>query len=108
MVTDVETGARTESVRLKLSPEMVARLGRLAGSHGMPASTIAAYGLAAWVNQQENALKLSRLAAVEMARALQGSLVDADKALGSAMPEIVASMTRAMSAAGGGEAAPTK
>lgn len=45
--------ARTDSVRIKLAPAMVERLERMALDFGMPVSTMGAFAIASWINQQE-------------------------------------------------------
>jgi hypothetical protein len=70
--------ARTDSVRLKLSPDMVARLERLAEAYGMPLSTLGAFALAEWVVGKESSVRLAREAVMGIGAALGG---DAQKAL---------------------------
>lgn len=45
--------ARTEGLRVKLSPDMMSRLEIIADSFGMPTSTLAAYAIAEFVNRTE-------------------------------------------------------
>lgn len=87
--------ARTDSIRLKLSPDMVARLEKLAVAHGMPVSTVAAFGLSDWICKQEQSVSLSRMAAMEIARQSVGMMGDMEKQLEKALPSMIAAMQQA-------------
>jgi len=78
--------ARTDSVRLKLSPDMVSRLERLAEAYGMPLSTLGAFALAEWVVGKENNVRLARDAVMGISAVIGG---DAQRAIAelSASPE---------------------
>lgn len=101
-----QTVVRTDSVRLKLSADMVARLDRIALAHGMPASTVAAYGLASWINQQEANAQLAHQAAMEIARSLNEHIGEIGPVLERALPGIVASVSHALPQSEGGGHAP--
>lgn len=89
--------ARTDSIRLKLSPDMVARLEKLSVAHGMPLSTVAAFGLSDWICKQEQNASLARMAAMEIARQSVGMMGDMTNQLEKAMPAMLAAMQQAAS-----------
>lgn len=66
--------ARTDSVRLKLSPDMVARLSRLAEAYGMPLSTLGALALGEWVVSKESNGRLARDAVMAIGAQLGGEI----------------------------------
>lgn len=59
---------RTGDVRIKLAPEMLARLEAMATAYGMPGATFAAFAIADFINRQDNNNKLSRMAVMDVAR----------------------------------------
>lgn len=87
--------ARTDSIRLKLAPDMVARLERLSVAHGMPLSTVAAFGLSDWICKQEQNASLARMAALEIARQSVSMMGDLGEQLEKAMPAMLAAMQQA-------------
>jgi hypothetical protein len=87
--------ARTDSIRLKLSPDMVARLEKLSVAHGMPISTVAAFGLSDWICTQERNASLARMAAMEIARQSAGMMEGMGEHLEKALPAIIAAMQQA-------------
>lgn len=84
--------ARTDSVRLKLSPDMVARLERLAEAYGMPLSTLGAFALAEWVVGKENNVRLTREAVMGVGALLGGQAQQAlaEMALSPQLEQFVA------------------
>lgn len=68
---------RTGDVRIKLSPEMLARLEAMATAYGMPSATFAAFAIADYINRQDNQAKLGRMATLETVRRL--GFDDSDK-----------------------------
>lgn len=56
---DVEK-PRTDVVRVRLAPEMFARLGEIASRYCLPPSTMAAFAVAKFVQNEENNLVLSQ------------------------------------------------
>lgn len=87
--------ARTDSIRLKLSPDMVARLEKLSIAHGMPLSTVAAFGLSDWICKQEQQASLARMAAMEIARQSVGMMGEMGEQLEKALPAMLASLQQA-------------
>ena len=84
---------RTGDVRIKLAPEMLARLEAMAADFGMPGATFAAFAIADYINRQDNQLKLARMAVMDVSRsagvdpdmiqrAIQAALPGVAKALG--------------------------
>jgi hypothetical protein len=61
---------RTDSVRIKLSPDMLSRLEAQSESFGMPIATVCAFAVADWILRRENEKSLLRMASLEMARFL--------------------------------------
>lgn len=86
---------RTDSVKIKLAPDILGRLEEQARSYGMPPSTLCAFAVADWLQRQENNAKLARMAVMDatrnafpdeevMGRALEAALPAIAKALGQA------------------------
>lgn len=102
--------ARTDSVRLKLAPDMVARLERLAEAYGMPLSTLGAFALAEWVVGKENNVRLTREAVMGVGAVIGG---EAQKALAelAASPQleqfIALAGSQVASQIGSGDASPS-
>lgn len=63
----VSENRRTDSVRVRLSDDMMARLERVSLGYGMPVSTVAAFAISDFVQQKENTLNLSRDAITKVA-----------------------------------------
>lgn len=59
MITNPEN-RRTDSIRVRLSSEMIERVQRMADSYGMPPATLCAFAVAEWVAGKENNLRLAR------------------------------------------------
>lgn len=59
---------RTGDLRVKLAPDMLARLEAMATAYGMPGATFAAFAIADFINRQDNNQKLTRMAVLDMAR----------------------------------------
>jgi len=68
------TTRRTDNVRVKLAPDMMERLERMAGNYGMPTATLCAFAIAEWVNGKENNLAMSRMAVMDMGRKMGGQV----------------------------------
>lgn len=66
---------REDKVAVMFSAEMKARLDKLAEAFGMPPSTLCAFAVASWVQQQENNVSMARMAVMQMARQV-GEKVD--------------------------------
>lgn len=62
------TTRRTDSVRVKLAPDMLARLEVQAKAFGMPVATVCAFAVADWIQRQENNLAMARMATMEISR----------------------------------------
>lgn len=59
---------RTDSIRVRLSPDMMERFDVLAKAYGMPPATLAAFAIAGFVQAQENNAKMTRMAVLDMVR----------------------------------------
>jgi hypothetical protein len=68
------TVRRTDSVRVKLSPDMLERVERMANNYGMPTATLCAFAVAEWVGQKENGIAMSRMAVMDIGRKIGGVL----------------------------------
>lgn len=68
------TTRRTDNVRVKLAPDMMERLERMAGSYGMPTATLCAFAIAEWVSQKENSVAMSRMAVMDIGRKVGGAI----------------------------------
>ena len=64
----VTENRRVESLRVRLAPEMMDKFEAFAARYGMPASTLAAFALAQFVQQEETKATVIKLAAIETAR----------------------------------------
>lgn len=62
----VSENRRTDSVRVRLSDDMMARLERVSLGYGMPVSTVAAFAISDFVQQKENTLAMGREAVSKM------------------------------------------
>lgn len=52
---------RTDSVRVRLSPDMMERLEKISANLGMPPSTVAAMAVGMYVIEQERTIVLDRI-----------------------------------------------
>ncbi len=73
MVTNPEN-RRTDSIRVRLAPEMIERVQRLADSYGMPPATLCAFAVAEWVAGKENNLRLTRDAVLGIGSQVGGEM----------------------------------
>lgn len=60
--------SRSGAVRVKLAPDMIARLEVQACDFGIPVPTLCAYAIAAWVKGQETNSKLAQAAMSDLVR----------------------------------------
>lgn len=63
-----EENRRTDSIRVRLSPEMMERFENLAKRYGMPPATLCAFAVARFVQQEENNMQLTRMAVMDASR----------------------------------------
>lgn len=68
------TTRRTDNVRVKLAPDMMERLERMASNYGMPTATLCAFAIAEWVAGKENSLALGRMAVMDIGRKVGGQV----------------------------------
>lgn len=84
---------RTDTVKIKLAPEILSRLESQARVYGMPPSTLCAFAVADWLQRQENNAHLTKMAVMHAAdnvapdndqlmRALEAALPAMAKAFG--------------------------
>lgn len=73
-MAEKESVRRTGDCRIKLAPMMMERLEKMADLYGMPSATLAAFALAEWINQKDNALQLGRMAVMDIGRKVGGAI----------------------------------
>lgn len=59
---------RTVSLRIRVSPEMGERLEAVSARYGMPPSTFCAFAIGRAVQQEEDNMRLSRMAVMDLVR----------------------------------------
>jgi len=59
---------RTDSVRIKLSPEMAERVEKMAAEYGMPSATFCAFAVGDFVRKSEHQAMLGRMAVMDASR----------------------------------------
>lgn len=84
---------RTDSIRVKLAPNMLERVEALAGNFGMPTATLCAFAVASWVRQQEQSASLARMAVMDTSKRIGDSMDFSDekmeKIFGPLLAEVV-------------------
>lgn len=70
------TTRRTDNVRVKLAPDMMERVERMACNYGMPTATLCAFAIAEWVAGKENNLALARMSVMDIGRKVGGQVSD--------------------------------
>lgn len=85
------TTRRTDNVRVKLSPDMMQRVDRMAASYGMPTATLCAFAIAEWVAGKENSLALGRMAVMDIGRKVGGQFAEMIEGLANS-PEFEATV----------------
>ena len=83
---------RTDTVKIKLAPDMIVRLDEQARSYGMPPATLCAFAVADWLKRQENAEKLTRMAVLDATRSSMPSDEQISAAIAKAVPEVIKHM----------------
>lgn len=66
---------RTDSVRVKLSPEMSDRVEKMASEFGMPSATFCAFAVGDFVRRSEQQQSLTRMAVLDASRR-SGDVID--------------------------------
>lgn len=79
---------RTGDLRVKLAPEMLARVEAMATAYGMPGATFAAFAIADFVNRADQQVKLQRMAVMDMARSSGIDQEAMERALEAALPAV--------------------
>lgn len=69
-----EQTRRTGDCRIKLAPDMLARLEELARAYGFPVATMAAVAVAEWVNGKEQQAKNQRMMLLDLGRNVGGQI----------------------------------
>ena len=59
---------RTDSIRVRLSPDMMERFENLASRYGMPPATLCAFAVARFVQTEETNAQLTRMAVLDASR----------------------------------------
>lgn len=63
-----KAGNRSESIRVRLAPDLMQRFEHQAARLGMTPATLAAYVLGSWVKSQEDQFRLQSMAIMDAAR----------------------------------------
>lgn len=85
---------RTDTVKIKLAPDILARVEDQARAYGMPPSTLCAFAVADWLQRQENNAKLARMAILDATRNSMPSDEAVLKALEASMPAVVKALSQ--------------
>lgn len=64
----IQENKRTDSIRVRLSPDMMERFEVLAKRYGMPPATLCAFAVAQFVQTEENKLSMTRMAVMDASR----------------------------------------
>jgi predicted transcriptional regulator len=89
-----QTVLRTDSVRVKLAPDMLERVEKLASDYGMPTATLCAFAVAEWVRTQERQHALARMAVLDASRRLGAEFDMSDERLEKVLgPALTAAMS---------------
>ncbi len=67
-MTTTEKSTRTDSMRVRIAPEMMERFEKIALRYGFPPSTLAAFAISKFVQSEENTLQFSRMAIMDATR----------------------------------------
>lgn len=78
MNTEGKKGNRTESIRLRLAPDLMSRFDALSQRYGMTPSTMAAFVVGQWVKAQEDQARMSQIALMDIARKMAVDVSDAN------------------------------
>lgn len=85
---------RTDAVKIKLAPDVLARLEDQARVFGMPPSTLCAFAVADWLQRQENNAKLTRMAVLDATRNLMGDEGSLAMAIEAALPAVTKALSQ--------------
>jgi phage portal protein BeeE len=85
---------RTGDLRVKLAPDMLARVEKMASEYGMPGATFAAFAIASYINQQENNQKYTRMAVLDATRNSMPSGLDLEQLIGQIMPVMAQALSQ--------------
>lgn len=93
----VSEQARTESVRVKLAPQMTVKLEEMAIEYGMPTSTLAAFAISQWIIEQDRKLKFTKMAVMDASKRMADSFSGEglEKAMEKALPAVVLALAEA-------------
>lgn len=68
MTTEGKKGNRSESIRVRLAPDLMERFEGLSTRYGMTPSTMVAFIVGQWVKTQEDQARMSQIALMDIAR----------------------------------------
>lgn len=68
------SNTRDKGFRVRLSEAMAQRVSSYAERYGMPESTLLSFAIAEWVNSQDNKLKVSNMAAIDVSKRVADGL----------------------------------
>lgn len=83
---------RTDTVKIKLAPEILARLEEQARAYGFPPSTMCAYAVADWLQRQEANAQLARTAVMHATR----NMGITEEQIGAALEHSLPAMMKAL------------
>lgn len=90
---------RTDSVRVKLSPDMLDRVERMAADYGMPAATFCAFAVGDFVRRSEQQAQLGRMAVMDASRRVGDQIGNiGDDKLEKIFGPMIAEITKAITA----------
>ena len=92
-----QTVLRTDAVRVKLAPEMLARVEKLADDFGMPTATLCAFAVASWVRTTEQQASLARMAVLDASRRAGENLQMSDAQMEKVFGPMVAQIAQQLS-----------
>lgn len=87
---------RTDSIRVRLSPDMMGRFEAIAARYGMPPATLCSFAVAEFVQKQEAAVSLSRMAVMDASRKASEAFNFSDEQLEKILGPTLEATMRAM------------
>lgn len=78
MTAEGKKGNRSESIRVRLAPDLMTRFEGLSERYGMTPSTLAAFVVGQWVKSQEDQARMSQIALMDAARKMVVDVSQAD------------------------------
>lgn len=86
---------RTGDMRIKLAPEMLTRVEKMAALYGMPGATFAAFAIADFINRQDMNQRLTRMAVMDVSRNAAETMSLTDEQMERVFGPLVAEVAKA-------------